>query len=105
MEDTILRLIIQVPGFLFAIVFHEFAHAYMAFRFGDSTAKDLGRMSLNPVPHIDLFGTIILPAVSVLLGGVMFGWAKPVPADTRRMKNIRKGIFWISCQMPGIICC
>ena len=95
---------ISLPGFLLAIVCHEAAHAWMAFRFGDPTAKLQGRLSLNPVVHYDLMGTIIFPligaAMSVGGGGAMFGWAKPVPVDSRRFKNIRSGIFWVSFAGP-----
>ncbi len=100
MEEILSRLIIQIPGFILAVVIHESAHAYIADKFGDPTAKNLGRISLNPVPHIDLIGSIVFPIIGVLIGGVMFGWAKPVPVDTRRFKNMRKGIFWVSFAGP-----
>ena len=89
-----------MPAFLLAIVCHEAAHAYMAKRFGDPTGEQLGRLSLNPVDHYDLVGTIIFPLIGAMLGGTMFGWAKPVPVDTRRFKNIRSGIFWVSFAGP-----
>jgi Zn-dependent protease len=72
----------------------------MAFRFGDPTAKYLGRLSLNPVVHYDLIGTIIFPLIGAFLGGAMFGWAKPVPVDSRRFKNVRAGTFWVSFAGP-----
>lgn len=100
MEDIILKLSISLPVFLMAIVFHEAAHAYMALRFGDNTAQSMGRLTLNPVAHYDLVGTIIFPLVGILLGGSMFGWAKPVPVDSRRFKNVRAGIFWVSFAGP-----
>ena len=83
-----------------AIVFHEWAHAYVALRFGDDTAKVNGRLNLNPTSHIDLLGTVIFPAFCALMGGLMFGWAKPVPIDPRRFKSYRKGVFWVSFAGP-----
>lgn len=100
MEDFILRLATGIPGFLLAIVVHELAHAYVAYRFGDSTAVMSGRMTLNPQPHIDPFGTLILPLIGAALGGVMFGWAKPVPVNAARFKNYRHGLFWVSFAGP-----
>ncbi len=100
LSDLIFRLSIQVPGFLLAIVVHEAAHAYMAYRFGDNTAKYAGRLSLNPAVHLDVVGTIIFPLIGILFGGAMFGWAKPVPVDARKFKNIRKAIFWVSFAGP-----
>lgn len=96
---------ISLPGFLLAIVCHEAAHAWMATHFGDPTAKLLGRLSLNPAVHYDLFGTVIFPLIGAAMsvgsgGGAMFGWAKPVPVDSRRFKNIRTGIFWVSFAGP-----
>ena len=95
-----MRLAIGLPGFLLAIVFHEAAHAWMATRFGDQTAKSLGRLSLNPAVHYDPIGTVIFPLIGALMGGVMFGWAKPVPVDPRQFKNVKQGIFWVSFAGP-----
>ena len=100
MEDIIYRIAISLPGFLLAIVCHEAAHAWMAKRFGDTTGEQLGRLSLNPAVHYDLVGTVIFPLIGAVLGGTMFGWAKPVPVDSRRFKNIRTGIFWVSFAGP-----
>lgn len=100
MEEIIYRIAISMPAFLLAISCHEAAHAYMAKRFGDPTGEQLGRLSLNPIDHYDLVGTIIFPLIGAMLGGTMFGWAKPVPVDTRRFKNIRSGIFWVSFAGP-----
>ena len=96
----ILKVAVCAPGFLAAIVFHEAAHAFVALKFGDPTAKSEGRLSLNPSVHYDLVGTIIFPLLGAMLGGVMFGWAKPVPVDPRYFKNVRKGIFWVSFAGP-----
>lgn len=100
MEEIIYRLAISMPGFLLAIVCHEACHAWMANRFGDPTAKHLGRLSLNPMVHYDLMGTIIIPFIGAMFGGVMFGWAKPVPVDSRHFKNVRAGTFWVSFAGP-----
>lgn len=90
----------SLPGFLLAIVAHEWAHGYIAKRFGDDTAERSGRLTFNPAAHIDPMGTIIFPLIGLSLGGLVFGWAKPVPVDTRNFKNFRKGIFWVSFAGP-----
>ncbi|HLI62423.1 MAG TPA: site-2 protease family protein [Terriglobales bacterium] len=77
----------QVIVLLFAICVHESAHAWMANRLGDPTAKMLGRISLNPLAHIDPFGTILMPLILIVLGFPPFGWAKPTPVDNRNFKN------------------
>ncbi len=100
MEEIIYRIAISLPGFLLAIVCHEAAHAWMANRFGDPTAKSLGRLTLNPVVHYDLVGTVIFPLIGAMMGGAMFGWAKPVPVDSRHFKNVRAGTFWVSFAGP-----
>ncbi len=82
-----------LPVMLLALVVHEWAHAYSAWRLGDPTAKALGRMTLNPVAHLDLFGTICL----VLIG---FGWAKPVPVDPRYLEHPRRDMMWIAAAGP-----
>ena len=78
----------QIVVLLFAISVHESAHAWMANRLGDPTAKMMGRISLNPLVHIDLFGTILLPAMLIILGFPPFGYAKPTPVDNRNFKNL-----------------
>lgn len=101
MEEKIQLIALSIPGFLMAISCHEAAHALMAYLFGDSTAKQQDRLSLNPIHHYDLVGTIILPLALILMGsGVMFGYARPVPVDPRNFKNIRKGVFWVSFAGP-----
>jgi len=77
----------QIIVLLFAICVHESAHAWMANRLGDPTAKMLGRVSLNPIVHIDPFGTILMPLILIVLGFPPFGWAKPTPVDSRNFKN------------------
>ena len=102
MNDFLLNLATSMPGFLLAIVCHEAAHGYVAYKFGDPTAKLAGRVTINPAAHFDLFGTIIFPLIGAATGGVMFGWAKPVPVNVRYFKNIRSGIFWVSFAGPGM---
>ena len=83
----ILDIAFQLIAFLFAISVHESAHAWMANLRGDPTARMLGRITLNPIKHIDLFGTLILPAVAMLTHLPVFGWAKPTPVDPRNFKH------------------
>ncbi len=80
-------ILFQVIAFLFAISVHESAHAWMANRCGDPTARMLGRITLNPIKHIDLFGTILLPLIALLAHMPMLGWAKPTPVDPRNFKH------------------
>src|SRR5712672_1447034 len=80
-------IVFQIIAFLFAISVHESAHAWMANLRGDPTARMLGRITLNPIKHIDLFGTLILPAVAMLTHLPVLGWAKPTPVDPRNFKN------------------
>ncbi len=100
MENIISNIALALPGFLLAVVCHEAAHAWMALKFGDDTGQRLGRLSLNPVVHADPFGTILLPLVLLLMGGTPFGYAKPVPVQPGRFKNIKKGIWWVSFAGP-----
>ena len=86
---------------LVAIILHEISHGVVALWFGDDTAKRAGRLTLNPVPHIDPFGTLILPALLVLAGFGAFGWAKPVPVNGARMRNPRRDLLVVSLAGPG----
>lgn len=91
-----------LPVLLFSVVLHEYAHAWQARREGDNTAYMLGRVTLNPIPHIDLFGSIIFPAVLALSNApFMFGWAKPVPVNPRNYRNYRMGDIRVS--LAGIV--
>jgi Zn-dependent protease len=102
----ILNILVTAFVFLFAITVHEAAHAWTALKHGDPTAAALGRVSLNPLVHIDLVGTIILPAFlifsSITTGGriPVFGWAKPVPYNPYNLRHARKGGLWISFAGP-----
>lgn len=83
-----------------AIILHEISHGVVALWFGDDTAKRAGRLTLNPIPHIDLFGSIILPAMGVLAGLGAFGWAKPVPVNPNNLRNPRGQMLWVSLAGP-----
>ena len=88
---------ISIIVLLFSVILHEVMHGYMALKFGDHTAQDAGRLTLNPIPHIDLFGTILLPALLIFSGSpILFGWAKPVPVNPLNFTNIRKGELLVS---------
>jgi Zn-dependent protease len=84
-----------------AILLHEISHGVAAFLFGDDTAKRAGRLTLNPVPHIDPFGSLILPAMGALVGLPIVGYAKPVPVDPRRMRNPRRDMLLVSLAGPA----
>ena len=84
-----------------AIILHEISHGVVALWFGDDTAKRAGRLTLNPVPHIDPFGSIILPALGALSGGALFGYAKPVPVNPSRMRNPKRDPLWVSLAGPA----
>ncbi|MGE5300125.1 MAG: site-2 protease family protein, partial [Acidobacteriota bacterium] len=92
--DVIRQLLISALPILIAITFHEVSHGLVAYRLGDPTAKMLGRLTLNPIAHIDIFGTIILPLMLIVLtnGRFVFGYAKPVPINPMNFKNPRKGM-------------
>lgn len=85
---------------IFAITFHEAAHGFVASKLGDKTALMLGRVTLNPIKHIDLIGTIIFPVVMLLLGGFIFGWAKPVPVSWQNLNNPRRDMALVAVAGP-----
>jgi Zn-dependent protease len=90
-----------VPILIFSVVIHEMAHAWVALKCGDTTAKDLGRITLNPVPHIDLFGSILVPLFSILATGRVFiAWAKPVPIDPRNFRNFKRDDTLVTIAGP-----
>jgi Zn-dependent protease len=95
-----LVVVILVAVVLFAISFHESAHAWTALKFGDPTARDLGRISLNPLHHIDPFGTVLLPLMMILMHQPPFGYAKPTPVNLRNTRNPRVANFWVSAAGP-----
>ncbi len=113
------RIVVWILPVVFAITVHEVAHGWVAKKYGDNTALRLGRLTLNPVKHIDLFGTIILPGLLLMTGtGFIFGWAKPVPVDPRNFKkplqdmavvalagpvsNLLMAVFWALIARIGV---
>src|SRR5574344_160842 len=89
--------IIELSALFLAIILHELAHGYVALLLGDKTAKYMGRLSFNPVRHVDLFGTIIFPALLHFSGaGFIFGWAKPVPVNYSNFKNQKRDVFFVA---------
>lgn len=95
---------ISIIPVLFSIIFHEVAHGWMAYKLGDSTAKHMGRLTLNPLPHIDPVGSVLVPIIFMILpGNMMFGWAKPVPFNPYNFYNhinMRKGTMWVAAAGP-----
>jgi len=89
-SETIRQLIISVPALVFAITFHEVSHGYVANRLGDPTARLMGRLTLNPIKHIDPVGTVLLPIILTAMGGVIFGYAKPVPINPANFNDPKK---------------
>jgi Zn-dependent protease len=86
---------------LFAITLHEVSHGLAARHFGDRTAEMLGRLSLNPLKHIDPVGTVLVPALLFITGGVLFGWAKPVPVSFRNLRNPKKDMIFVAVAGPA----
>jgi Zn-dependent protease len=84
-----------------AVILHEISHGFVALCFGDRTAKDAGRLTLNPVPHIDPFGSIVLPAMGALIGIPVLAWAKPVPVTPSRLRNPRRDMVFVSLAGPS----
>ena len=102
MNIDIALLAIAALPMIFAITLHEAAHGYVARYFGDPTAYQMGRISLNPIRHIDLVGTILVPAATLLFGGILFGWAKPMPVDYSRLRHPREDMRWVALAGPGV---
>ncbi|NIM12958.1 MAG: site-2 protease family protein [Candidatus Aminicenantes bacterium] len=98
--NKIVEIIIQFGVVLFAISIHESSHAWMAYRFGDPTAKNQGRITLNPIAHIDPIGTIIFPLILAVIGAPVFGWAKPVMVNPYNLRNPRRANVFISAAGP-----
>lgn len=99
-EYYLIYILCSILSFVPAIVFHEVAHGFAAFKLGDPTAKRSGRLSLNPLKHVDPFGTVILPAALMLLNMPVFGYAKPVPYNPSYFKDPRKGDFIVGIAGP-----
>ena len=98
--SSVQKIILWIIPLIFAITVHEVAHGWVANKLGDPTAKLQGRLTLNPLKHIDILGTIIIPGILLLLGGIVFGYAKPVPVDWRNLKNIRRDMALVALAGP-----
>jgi Zn-dependent protease len=99
--DILLRIAIMAPGMILAITLHEAAHGYVAWKLGDDTAYRLGRVTFNPLRHIDPVGTVILPALLYFTTGFIFGYAKPVPVDFRRLHSPRRDMVLVAGAGPA----
>ncbi|MBI4041543.1 MAG: site-2 protease family protein [Deltaproteobacteria bacterium] len=100
MEDKILQFLIYYPVFLISLTVHELSHGLVALRKGDATAKYMGRLTLNPLAHVDPVGTVMLPIMSVFLGFIPFAWAKPVPVNPMNFKDRTNDLFWVALAGP-----
>jgi Zn-dependent protease len=101
LADIIQRFAVFVIPILFGITVHEVAHGWMARQLGDRTAEMLGRLTLNPIKHIDPIGTVIVPLLTLWSGGFLFGWAKPVPINSRNLRNPKRGMVAVALAGPG----
>ena len=102
MTETIYSIATWLVPLVIAIVFHEVAHGLVARRFGDPTAERMGRLTLNPIKHVDPVGTVILPMVLAMAHAPIFGWAKPVPVRADRMRNPRRDMIIVALAGPGM---
>ena len=94
------KIIIWAIPVIFAITAHEVAHGWVAMKLGDRTAQMLGRLTLNPIKHIDPVGTILIPLVLLMMGGFIFGWAKPVPVTYQNLRNPKTDMAWVALAGP-----
>ena len=101
MNETIIQAAALIVPLVFAIVFHEVAHGLMARRLGDPTAQEQGRLSLNPLRHVDPIGTVVLPGILALTHLPVFGWAKPVPVNFARLRHPRRDMMLVGAAGPG----
>ncbi len=99
--SLIQKIVVAVPPVLLAVTLHEVAHGWMARHYGDRTAEMLGRLSLNPIKHIDPIGTVVVPALMLATTGFMFGWAKPVPVAFDNLNNPKKDMAKVALAGPG----
>jgi Zn-dependent protease len=100
-HNIVITILVYAIPVIFAITLHEAAHGYVAKHYGESTAYMLGRVTLNPVKHIDPIGTVVLPAITMALGNFLFGWAKPVPVNFHNLRNPKRDMFWVAAAGPG----
>ena len=99
-SQKLILLFYFLPIFLISLSIHEYAHALLAYKFGDDTAKNLGRLTLNPIKHLDLFGSIIMPVMAFTSGFMLIGWAKPVPVNRNKFKDVYKNDAIVSAAGP-----
>jgi Zn-dependent protease len=96
-----MEVFVYIVIFVFSVIIHEVSHGYIAYLRGDDTAKNLGRITLNPVVHLELFGSILLPAMFLLMKApILFGWAKPVPVNYANLKNPKTDSLFVSAAGP-----
>lgn len=101
MNETLAKIIVLAPALIIAIVFHEVAHGLVANLLGDPTARERKRLSLNPLRHVDPVGTLLVPGFLAVVGGPIFGWAKPVPVIKERLNNPRFGMMAVAAAGPA----
>lgn len=102
MQSRLIELVLFYPLFLFSLSFHEAAHGFIAEKFGDNTARLMGRVSLSPFPHMDIIGTVFLPILGILTGAPIIGWGKPVPVNPYRLKGeMRRSHLWVAVSGPA----
>jgi len=99
--SLIQKIIIWAIPVIFAITVHEVAHGWVALKLGDRTAQMMGRLTLNPIKHIDPIGTIIVPGLLLMMGGFMFGWAKPVPVTYQNLNKPKSDMAWVALAGPA----
>ena len=99
--NTVQRITVSAIPMIFAITVHEAAHGYAARHFGDMTAQHQGRISLNPLRHIDPVGTVLIPSLTLFFGGIFFGWAKPVPVNFGNLRHPKGDMLWVAAAGPG----
>lgn len=99
--SLIQKIIIWAVPVLFAVTVHEVAHGWVALRYGDTTAKQAGRLTLNPIKHVDPIGTILVPGIMLALGGFLFGWAKPVPVNFMRLNHPKRDMVYVAIAGPA----
>ena len=103
MSVSLASILISIPIFIFAMMIHEIAHGWVAYKLGDPTAKFSGRLTLNPISHIDPIGTILLPITLIMMGSpVVFGWAKPVPINFMGLRNPKRDIMLVGAAGPVV---
>ena len=100
-NNLFLVVITNAVPLILAITLHEAAHGYVARMFGDNTAYMMGRVTLNPIKHVDPIGTIVFPLISLVIGSVVFGWAKPVPVNFANLRHPKRDMLWVAAAGPA----